>query len=208
MKFSFQIHRVQFTKTFGISKLSRDYQDVIRVFIKKDGISAVGETPAIPYYGLVPEKMIQDLNEKKESLQEVSWETPPEFYSSLETIFPGQSFLRSALDGAAWDWYRQKMDRPIWQLIGTPDPATASASNFTIGLSSPAEMAKEISSNPWPSYKLKLGTDQDEEIIKACLEVTDKPLRIDANGAWTVERAKKLFGIFAENLPARLGTAK
>ena len=41
-------------------------------------------------------------------------------------------------------------------------------------------------------YKIKLGTDHDREIIEGIREVTDKPLRVDANEGWkTVDQALK-----------------
>ena len=36
----------------------------------------------------------------------------------------------------------------------------------------------------YPKLKIKVGTDNDEEILKAVREVTDKPLRVDANEGW------------------------
>ena len=36
----------------------------------------------------------------------------------------------------------------------------------------------------FPILKIKVGTKQDEEIMRAVREVTDKPLRVDANEGW------------------------
>jgi L-alanine-DL-glutamate epimerase-like enolase superfamily enzyme len=46
-----------------------------------------------------------------------------------------------------------------------------------------------MKSKPWPVYKIKLGTDEDIEIIKALREHTDAVFRIDANAGWTLEEA-------------------
>jgi L-Ala-D/L-Glu epimerase len=36
--------------------------------------------------------------------------------------------------------------------------------------------------------KIKVGRDNDAEILKAVRDVTDKPLRVDANEAWRDKR--------------------
>ena len=46
---------------------------------------------------------------------------------------------------------------------------------------------------PWPIYKVKVGTADDIEIVKAMRENTDAVLRVDANAAWDVETALKLI---------------
>ena len=36
----------------------------------------------------------------------------------------------------------------------------------------------------YPKLKIKVGADNDEEILQAVRQVTDKPLRVDANEGW------------------------
>ncbi len=40
-----------------------------------------------------------------------------------------------------------------------------------------------------PFYKIKLGTDRDLEIVRELRRHTDARFRVDANCAWTAERA-------------------
>jgi L-alanine-DL-glutamate epimerase-like enolase superfamily enzyme len=52
----------------------------------------------------------------------------------------------------------------------------------------------------YPILKVKLGTGRDQAIIGAIREVTDKPIRVDANEGWTnIETAKKHISFLAEN---------
>ena len=51
---------------------------------------------------------------------------------------------------------------------------------------------------PWPIYKIKLGTEQDVEIIKALKEHTDAIIRIDANAAWKADEALEKINAFKE----------
>ena len=48
-----------------------------------------------------------------------------------------------------------------------------------------------MKAKPWPVYKIKLGTDEDIQIVEALRKHTDAVLRIDANAGWTVTEAVK-----------------
>src|SRR5881397_1439020 len=50
----------------------------------------------------------------------------------------------------------------------------------------------------YPILKIKLGTDRDEEILRTIRDVTDKPLRVDANAGWTRTRAIELLPMLKE----------
>jgi L-alanine-DL-glutamate epimerase-like enolase superfamily enzyme len=71
-------------------------------------------------------------------------------------------------------------------------------------------MVSKMKEQPWPIYKIKLGTDEDVAIINELRKHTDATFRIDANGAWsareTIENSailKKLGVEFIEQpLPA------
>ena len=59
-----------------------------------------------------------------------------------------------------------------------------------------------MKAQPWPIYKIKLGTDKDIEIITALRQQTDAIFRVDANCAWTadqtIEYAPKLKALGVE----------
>ncbi len=51
---------------------------------------------------------------------------------------------------------------------------------------------KVRAASQYPIFKIKLGTTRDREIINAIRQVTDKPLRVDANEGWkTLEQAQR-----------------
>src|SRR5213078_867749 len=54
------------------------------------------------------------------------------------------------------------------------------------------------SRRPPPVLKIKLGTDRDEAILRMIRDVTDKPLRVDANAGWTRERALQMLPVLRE----------
>jgi L-alanine-DL-glutamate epimerase-like enolase superfamily enzyme len=59
-------------------------------------------------------------------------------------------------------------------------------------------MVEKMLEKPWPIYKIKLGTDQDIEIVKALRDVTESIIRIDANAAWKAEEALEKINVFKD----------
>lgn len=187
---------LQLREVFTISRGSKS--EVRNVFIRlsKDGITGFGEAGPNTRYDETTEKVIQYL----ESL-------PPGFFDDIEKAIElpqkldkwDQSQSRESVQSAkaaiemAWlDWWAKLQNKSLWKLWGNESPI-GPVTSFTIGLDTPANMQDKIKkAAQYPIYKIKLGTDHDREIIEAIREVTDKPLRVDANEGWkTIEQAKK-----------------
>lgn len=73
---------------------------------------------------------------------------------------------------------------PLWRLLGCSTPTTP-ASTYTIGISSLEELeSKLLEAEKFPILKIKLGGDDDLAMMCKIRELTNKPLRIDANEGW------------------------
>lgn len=59
-------------------------------------------------------------------------------------------------------------------------------------------MVNKIRNRPWPVYKIKLGYENDVEIIEAIREATESVIRIDANGGWDLDESKEKIERLAE----------
>jgi len=73
-------------------------------------------------------------------------------------------------------WYR------IWGL----DPSKAPDTTFTIGIDTPdvvREKTKECA-DKFNILKVKVGLDNDKEMIETIREITDLPIAVDANQGW------------------------
>jgi L-alanine-DL-glutamate epimerase-like enolase superfamily enzyme len=63
-------------------------------------------------------------------------------------------------------------------------------SNFTIGLDRVDVMlAKMQEAVDWPVFKIKLGGNDDMEVMRELRKHTNAPFRVDANTGWTLEQA-------------------
>lgn len=89
-----------------------------------------------------------------------------------------------------------------WEVFDLDEPERIRTS-FTISLDDPDKMYECIVASPYPIIKIKLGSDEDEKLIKALDTVTGKSFRIDVNGGWTPEKAERMISLL-RNLDIQL----
>jgi L-alanine-DL-glutamate epimerase-like enolase superfamily enzyme len=94
-------------------------------------------------------------------------------------------FLRCALDVATHDLWAKTLKKSLRACWDTPEPERRIPTSYTIGMASIEEMQRKMLAQPWPIYKIKLGTQNDLDILSKLREKTDAVFRIDANTGWT-----------------------
>ena len=132
--------------------------------------------------------MITDLEEKRTLVEKFAFTEPERYWHYLHHLFPNNPFLVCALDMAAWDLYGKMKSKPLYELWNTKWENTP-VTDYTIGIDTIEKMVDKMKAKPWPIYKIKLGTDEDIQIVEALRKHTDAALRIDANAGWTVTEA-------------------
>jgi L-alanine-DL-glutamate epimerase-like enolase superfamily enzyme len=185
-------YNLKFRYPFTISKGTKTHQPSLIVELDHFGIKGYGEAPAISYYNIPVEKMIEDLEIKRPFLEKFSFTDPDRFWHYLHHLFPQNPFLVCALDIAGWDIYgklKRKKLYELWKADISKNPVT----DYTIGIDSIEKMAEKLKEKPWPIYKIKVGTADDIAIVKALRGNTEAILRVDANAAWDVQTALKLI---------------
>lgn len=190
MKLELLPHKLPLKHTFTIAHQSRDVQDTLIVkLVAENGLYGLGESTTNPYYGMTLENMQDCLTKVAgEVLSGLTPMHPEKLWSITQPYFKDNPFAQCALDIAAWDLYAKTQDKKVYELLNL-DPSTVPVSNFTIGIAPIPKMVEKMKEVDWPIYKIKLGTDQDLDIIKALREHTDAVFRIDANCAWTADQA-------------------
>jgi L-Ala-D/L-Glu epimerase len=193
LKLTYYTYELKFRYPFGISRGTKTHQPTLIVALEHLGHVGYGEAPAINYYNITVDQMVQDLERKKIFVEKFAFTEPGRYWHYLHHLFPNNPFLVCALDMAGWDLYgkmRQMPLKEIWQ----PEPARTPVTDYTIGIDSIDKMVEKMKAKPWPIYKIKLGTDKDLEIMEELRKHTDAPIRIDANAAWTAEEAIEKIG--------------
>lgn len=192
MKLQYYPYNLKFRYPFTISKGTKTHQPTLIVELEHFGIKGYGEAPAITYYHIPVEKMIEDIEKKKSMIEKFAFTEPDRYWHFLHHLLPDNNFLVCALDMAAWDIYGQMSNKKLYELWKgniSKNPVT----DYTIGIDSIDKMVAKMKEKPWPIYKIKVGTADDIAIVKALRENTDSRLRVDANAAWDVQTALKII---------------
>lgn len=195
MKVSYRTYHLPFRYPFTISKGTKTHQPTFIVELGHLGLTGFGEAPAIAYYNIPLEKMVEDLERKKVFTEKFAFTEPERYWHYLHHLFPDNPFLVCALDMAGWDLYGKMHGQPLHQLW-PKGSNTHTITDYTIGIDTIEKMVAKMVEKPWPVYKIKLGTDRDIEIIESLRRHTDAVFRIDANAAWKAEEALEKIEAF------------
>lgn len=197
MKVNYRSYQLPFHHPFTISKGTKTHQPTLIVELEYFGIKGYGEAPAIAYYDITVEKMIEDIERKKIFIEKFAFSDPERYWHYLHHLFPANPFLVCALDMAGWDLFgklkRQQLHQ-IWKLDTTKAPLT----DFTIGIDSIDKMVAKMQEQPWPIYKIKVGVENDIEMVATLRKHTDAIFRVDANAGWTLEQALQKIPLLKE----------
>ncbi|MCF8714599.1 dipeptide epimerase [Joostella atrarenae] len=186
MEVSLKKYVLELEHTFSISRESHDFQDSLIVGLSLDGKTGYGEATANPYYKITVASMMEEIKAIESDINDYKLEKPEEFHAFLKE--KGLSnFAICALDLACHDLYGKILGKPLHEIWGTSTDSYP-ITNYTIGIDSVEKMVEKMLEKPWPLYKVKLGADNDIEIVKQLRENTDAIFRIDANNAWTPEQ--------------------
>ncbi len=186
LKLQLKPYRLKLKHRFRISRDAYDEQDGLIVSLSSEAKVGYGETTANPYYGMELEEMVDSIKAIRSDIEAYNFKDPESFHEFLSKLIP-HPFILCALDLAAWDLYGKKLGKPLYEIWDT-SITDYPVSNYTIGLDTIDNMIAKMKEQPWPIYKIKLGTDQDIEIVRKLRQHSNAVFRIDANCAWTAKQ--------------------
>lgn len=191
-KVKWEIIPLKLKEVFTISRGSRSEVPNIFLSITKDGLTGYGEAGPNTRYNETPETVVSNFETLPSGFfDDIS--SPDEVEPRIENLDPAPvQSAKTAIEMAWLDWWSKSQGKPLWKLWDEYTPVTP-VTSYTIGIDTIEKMQAKIrGAEQYPVYKIKLGTEHDREIIEAIREVTDKPLRVDANEGWTtLEQAQK-----------------
>ncbi|HEX2251571.1 MAG TPA: dipeptide epimerase, partial [Gemmatimonadales bacterium] len=162
-----------------------------------DGYEGWGEAAPSKFYGETAETVLAALKIYGSMLPDDPFDLE-KAERGWEAKLRGNAAARAALSTALHDLVGKRLDIPMYRMWGL-DPCLAPKSTFTIGLDAPEKIrAKVLEAEQFPILKVKLGTEQDIEILRAIRSATDKEIRVDANCGWTVKQAIRMLPILDE----------
>ena len=174
---------------FKIAREEISSQSSVIVELQHEGVRGYGEVTENSFYGHDFDSISNSLNGiSAEALNQYAIKSPIELWDLMHQQVDGDMFALSALDMAAHDLRGNRLGIPTWKDWGLAW-SHATESSFTIGIDTVPQMVKKLQEEPgWRTYKIKLGTSHDLEIVKELRKHTDAIFRVDANCGWTAEQ--------------------
>ncbi len=163
-----------------------------------DGLIGHGEAAPLPSYdGVGVGEVIEALEACRPVLEDYPGHAPIADVIARcgERTIVAQAL--AAIDLALWDLAGQRVAEPVWRLLGAADGGPV-AVNWTIDApdrSGAAREAAEARAAGFRTLKVKVGIGDDPGRLAAVRAFAgpQMAIRIDANGAWTVEEAAAML---------------
>ena len=171
--------------TFRLARGDSDMRRNLMIELRHDGLVGLGEAAPIARY----DQDWQSASRAAEAMVE-GLDDPRVFYDPLNPIgMTAQPAAAAAIDMALRDLAGKRFQAPLYELLGV-DPGATPPTSFTIGMDTPEIIAQKVEeAGDYEILKIKMGSDDDRLILEAVRDVTDRPLRVDANEGWTLEGA-------------------
>jgi L-Ala-D/L-Glu epimerase len=176
--------RLLLRHTWTIARNSSDFKDNVFVRVERDGVVGWGEAAPNVRYGQSAGQTMTAIEKARPLLEAGDWRHYVDLRVQWERAMPDQSCACAAVDIAILDWVGRKMNVPLYRLFGL-DAGKTPVTTFSIGIDTPEVIKQKVrEAKDFPVLKVKVGTADDEQIIGAVREATDRPLRVDANEGW------------------------
>ncbi len=192
-----KIHDLKLRYAWGLSRGTWTTRTNAFIRLERDGIVAYGEAAPIARYSETAESAAAFIEKARPILDRDLGDYAVRF-AEIEALGPGEHAAKAALDIAILDWVSKSLGLPLWRLLGLGRDKVVTTT-YTIGIDEiPVMQEKLREASDFGVYKIKVGTADDRKIIEAIREVTDKPLRADANEGWkTKEEALEMINWMA-----------
>ncbi len=175
--------------------IARGTQTVARnvvVEVRHEGVTGVGAAAPSAFYGESAEHVMATVACLAECLGDDPFAIE-QVFDRMNRSIRFNAAAKAAIDMAMWDLAGKLCALPVHRMLGLsglPLPRTS----FTIGIDRPEAMADRAAeaARRFSVLKVKLGSADDLEIVKAVRRSANATIRVDANAAWTPKEAVAL----------------
>ncbi len=180
----FEPYELKLRHAFNLAKSSRTTTPDVQVRIEMDGLVGYGEASMPPYLGESVESVTKFL-----SSLDLSQFTDPfrieDIHQYMESVAPDNRAAKASVDIALHDLTGKIMGQPWYKIWGL-DPAKAPSTSYTIGIDKADVVRQKVDeADPYNVLKVKMGLDNDRELVEIIRSKTDRPICVDANQGWS-----------------------
>ncbi len=189
MKLTYFPYELKLRHVFTVATYSRTTTPDVQVEIEYEGLTGYGEASMPPYLAKelgTTESVCEFLGRVQKIIGDFKDPTQLEdILSYIDGMDEGNAAGKTAVDIALHDLVG-KITGQSWYRMWGLNPAKAPSTTFTIGIDT-AEVVKQKTlecADKFNILKVKLGRENDKEMIETVRSVTNLPIAIDANQGW------------------------
>jgi len=183
LRLQFRPYTLQLRHSFNLATSSRTTTPAVLTTIEFNGLTGFGEASMPPYLGESQESVMKFLS----SVDLSSFTSPfllEDILDYIESLVPGNHAAKASVDIALHDLVGKITGQPVYRLLGL-NPAKTPNTSFTIGIDKPEIVRQKVAeASPYKVLKVKLGKDNDREMVEVIRSCTDKPICADVNQGW------------------------
>lgn len=183
MKLKYYPYTITLKEEFTLSVGSRKTTPAVMVEVEHNGLTGYGEASLPPYLSEDQSSVISFLNK----LNLDSFSDPEDIdlmINYVENIEGENNAAKASVDIALHDLLGKYLNLPLHKYLGI-DKRDNIYSSYTIGISDIKKIKQKVDeAEEYKFLKVKLGCNNDHEIISTIRRITDKPLLIDVNQGW------------------------
>ena len=195
LEMKFFPYELKLRHVFTVATYSRTTTPDVQVEITYDGVTGYGEASMPQYLGQTVQSVTVFL--QKVDLSQFSDPFQLEdILAYVDSLSPGDTAAKAAVDIALHDLVGKLLGAPWYKIWGL-NKEKAPSTTFTIGIDT-AEVVKQKTrecADQFNILKVKLGRDNDKEMIETIRSVTDLPIAVDINQGWK-DKAKAIDEIY------------
>ena len=183
MKMRFFPYELKLKHVFTVASYSRTTTPDVQVEIEYEGVTGYGEASMPPYLGQTVDTVMAFL--RKVDLEQFS-DPLEDILAYVDSLSPGDTAAKAAVDIALHDLVGKLLGAPWYKIWGLNKEKTPSTT-FTIGIDTPDVVrgkTREVAGQ-FNILKVKLGRDNDKEMIRTIRSVSALPIAVDANQGWS-----------------------
>ncbi len=181
-------YELKLRHVFTVATNTRTTTQGVQVEIEYDGVVGYGEASMPPYLQkeLGTVESVMDFINNKLNLEQ--FKDPfqlEDILAYVDTLSESDAAAKAAIDIALHDLVGKLMNQPWYKIWGL-DKEKAPSTTFTIGIDTPDVVRAKTQecAEKFNILKVKLGRDNDKEMIETIRSVTNLPIAIDANQGW------------------------
>lgn len=190
MKLRFFPYELKLRHVFTVATYSRTTTPDVQVEIEYDGAVGYGEASMPPYLQKELGTMDSVLAFLKKVQDSIGRFSDPfqleDILAYIDGLSEGDAAAKTAVDIALHDLVGKLLQAPWYKIWGL-DKEKAPSTTFTIGIDTQEVVRQKTKecAEQFNILKVKLGRDNDKEMIETIRSVTALPIAVDANQGWT-----------------------